>query len=101
MASPDGVPLALKGIRPSTVSRHAVSLPACVGHPGGSTMTCTVTLRGGEIDTYMRFGDAYVKHGDGRLDVIRNGVKRPLRYAPGEWTDVQGDERSMKSRFWG
>jgi hypothetical protein len=64
-------------------------------------MTCTVTLRDGEIDTYMRYGDAYVKRSDGTLDVIRTGVKRPHSYAPGEWTNVQGDERSMRSRFWG
>ncbi|WAC89237.1 hypothetical protein [Mycobacterium sp. Aquia_213] len=64
-------------------------------------MTCTVTLRDGVTDSYMRFGDAYVKRNDGTLDVIRTGAKRPYRYAPGEWTNVQGDERTKKSRFWG
>jgi hypothetical protein len=39
-------------------------------------MTVTVTLRDGETDKYMRFGDAYVKHNDGTLDVIRTGAKR-------------------------
>jgi hypothetical protein len=32
-------------------------------------MTVTVTLRDGGADKYMRFGDAYVKHNDGTLDV--------------------------------
>ena len=38
-------------------------------------MTVTVTLRDGTSEIYMRFGDAYVKHGDGTLDIIRGGVK--------------------------
>jgi hypothetical protein len=64
-------------------------------------MTVTVTLRDGASDTYMRFGDAYVKHSDGTLDVIRSGVKRPYNYAPGEWTDVLSDEKRWKrGRFW-
>jgi hypothetical protein len=50
----------------------------------------------------MRFGDAYLKHSDGTLDVIRTGAKRPYSYAPGEWTEVQGDEKRWKrSHFWG
>jgi hypothetical protein len=65
-------------------------------------MTVTVTLRDGGTDTYMRFGDAYVKHSNGTLDVMRSGAKRPHSYASGEWTDVQGDEKRRKrSRFWG
>jgi hypothetical protein len=65
-------------------------------------MTVTVTLRSGGTDKYMRFGDAYVKRGNGTLDVIRTGVDRPHSYAPGDWTDVQGDEkRAKRSRFWG
>ena len=65
-------------------------------------MTVTVTLRDGATEKYMRFGDAYVKHGDGTLDVIRTGAKVPYSYAPGEWTQVQGDEKRWKrSRFWG
>ena len=65
-------------------------------------MTVTVTLRDGATDRYMRFGDAYVKHNDGALDVIRCGAKRPYSYAPGVWTHVQGDEKRRKSsRFWG
>ena len=44
-------------------------------------MTVTVTLPDGVTDKYMRFGDAYVKHDDGRLDVVRGGAKTasPLR----------------------
>ena len=34
-------------------------------------MTVTVTLQDGATDKYMRFGDAYVKHNDGTLDVVR------------------------------
>lgn len=65
-------------------------------------MTVTVTLRDGGTDKYMRFGDAYVKHGNGTLDVMRSGAEQPHSYAPGEWTDVQGDEKRRKrSRFWG
>jgi hypothetical protein len=56
-------------------------------------MTVTVTLRDGATDKYMRFGDAYVKHNNGALDVIRCGAKRPHSYAAGAWTDVQGDEK--------
>ncbi len=49
----------------------------------------------------MRFGDAYVKHGDGSLDVVRGGATQPFRYAAGAWTDVAGDEKSWaKGRFW-
>ena len=46
----------------------------------------------------MRFGDAYIKHDDGTLDVIRGGGKRPFSYATGEWTDVEGDPRKWKKR---
>ncbi|MGV0852633.1 hypothetical protein [Mycolicibacterium phlei] len=65
-------------------------------------MTVTVTLPDGATDKYMRFGDAYVKHSDGSLDVVRGGAKNPYHYAPGEWKDVEGDEsRWKKRRFWG
>ncbi|BCZ22545.1 hypothetical protein MYSE111917_15080 [Mycobacterium senriense] len=64
-------------------------------------MAVTVTLRDGAIERYMRFGDAYRKHSDGTLDVIRSGVKRPHTYARDEWSDVSGDEKSWKKfRFW-
>jgi hypothetical protein len=46
-------------------------------------MTVKVTLRNGDADNYMRFGDAYVKHHDGKLDVVRTGAKRPFSYASG------------------
>jgi hypothetical protein len=65
-------------------------------------MTVTVTLLDGTSEIYMRFGDAYVKHGDGTLDIIRGGVKGSFSYAAGAWTDVQGDQKSWKgARFWG
>lgn len=64
-------------------------------------MTVTVTLSDGATDNYMRFGDAYVKHNDGTLDVIRTGAKRPFSYESGAWTDVAGDQKSKKGRFWG
>ncbi|MDT5208382.1 MAG: hypothetical protein QOF67_797 [Mycobacterium sp.] len=65
-------------------------------------MTVKVTLRDGATDEYMRFGDAYVKHNDGTLDVIRTGAKRPYSYATGVWADVHGDQKhGKKDRFWG
>lgn len=63
-------------------------------------MTVTVTLPDGSADKYMRFGDAYVKHHDGTLDVSRGG-KPAHSYASEEWTDVDGDEKKFKRlRFW-
>ena len=65
-------------------------------------MTVTVTLPGGGADKYMRYGDSYHKHDDGTLDVIRSGAKQPYHYAPGAWTDVEGDQKTWKTgRFWG
>jgi hypothetical protein len=65
-------------------------------------MTVTVTLPDGGSDEYMRSGDAYVKHNDGTLDVVRIGTTGPQRYAQGQWTDVEGDEKGWKKRrFWG
>ncbi|HKV18001.1 MAG TPA: hypothetical protein VJR50_03140 [Mycobacterium sp.] len=65
-------------------------------------MTVTVTLPDGGTHKYMRFGDAYIKHDDGRLDVIRTGVKQLYSYSSQEWTDVDGDEKHWKKkvRFW-
>ena len=40
-------------------------------------MTVTVTLQDGDTDKYMRFGDTYIKHNDGTLDVVRDGAKEP------------------------
>lgn len=65
-------------------------------------MTVTVTLSDGTTDKYMRSGDAYVKHNDGTLDVVRGGSNEPHRYSAGEWTDVQGAQKGGKTgRFWG
>ena len=65
-------------------------------------MTVTVTLQDGATDSYMRFGDEYIKQHDGTLDVVREGADQPHSYAPGMWTDVQGDEKRLKrSRLWG
>lgn len=60
-------------------------------------MTVLVTLPGGSTDKYLRFGDAYVKRGDGALDVHRRGTET-LTYAAGEWTDVEGDQRRSGRR---
>lgn len=65
-------------------------------------MTVIVTLRNGRTDKYMRFHDTYVKRRDGTLDVVRGGAKLPFSYAPGTWTDVEGDKKSWKTgRFGG
>ena len=65
-------------------------------------MTVTVTLPDGGTDKYMRFGDVYVEHNDGTLDVLRGGAKRRYGYASDEWTDVDGDQkRSTRRGFWG
>jgi len=63
-------------------------------------MTVSVTRHDGGTDKYMRFGDAYTKHDDGSLDVFRGGARTPLRYASGEWSDVEGDQKRSKGRFW-
>lgn len=64
-------------------------------------MTVIVTLPDGGADKYMRFGDAYVNHDDGTLDIIRTGAKQAYHYAPGTWTDVDGDQKTRKTgRFW-
>ncbi|MDT5351479.1 MAG: hypothetical protein QOJ56_11 [Mycobacterium sp.] len=62
-------------------------------------MTVTVTLQDGDTEKFMRFGDAYIKHDDGTLDVVRDGAKQPHSYAPGVWTNVQGDEKQLKRRL--
>lgn len=65
-------------------------------------MTVTVTLPGGGADEYKRYGDTYVKHSDGTLDVVRTGAKQPRHYAAGAWADVAGDRKTWKTgRFWG
>jgi hypothetical protein len=65
-------------------------------------MTVTVTLPDGRTDKNMRFGDVYVEHNDGTLDVFRGGAKQTHSYASGEWTDVECDQKRFKRRgFWG
>jgi hypothetical protein len=53
-------------------------------------MTVKVTLRNGDADNYMRFGDAYVKHHDGTLDVVRTGRsdRSPMRPGSGPTSKV-------------
>jgi len=62
-------------------------------------VTVKVTLPGGGLDSYMRFGDTYVEHGDGSLDVNRMGVKAALCYTSDEWIGVEGDRKPSKTRF--
>lgn len=64
-------------------------------------MTVIVTLIDGRTEDYLRFGDTYVKHHDGSLDVMRGGARQPFNYAAGEWAEVEGDEKRWKKRgFW-
>ena len=44
-------------------------------------------------------GDAYIKHDDDALDVVRNGARESYHYVPGAWTDVEGDQKSWKKGF--
>ena len=64
-------------------------------------MTVIVTLADGGTDKYMRFGDEYIRHNDGTLDVLRRDAKHPLRYASKDWRDVEGDEKRFRGRFLG
>ncbi len=65
-------------------------------------MTVTVTLPDGSAANYMRFGDCYIKHNDGTLDIVRTGNKQHHSYASGEWADVDGDQKKFRKRpFWG
>jgi hypothetical protein len=64
-------------------------------------MTVTVTLPDGNINEYMRFGDSYVEHGDGSLNVHRTGANEQYHYEPSEWTGVQGDvQKGMTKKSW-
>lgn len=64
-------------------------------------MTVSVILPDGRTDQYMRFGDMFVKHHDGSLDVVRGGARQPFTYGVGEWSDVEGDEKRWKKHgFW-
>ena len=64
-------------------------------------MTVTVTLPDGLTDKYMRFGDAFVKHDNGTLDVIRTGARQPHR--PGGAVDRRRrrPKELEDGRFWG
>jgi hypothetical protein len=65
-------------------------------------MTVKVKLPDGGSDEFMRFGDAYVKNGDGSLDVVRTGAEAAYSYESGMWSGVDGDEKkSKKRRFFG
>ncbi|HEY6575774.1 MAG TPA: hypothetical protein VI029_12760 [Mycobacterium sp.] len=61
-------------------------------------MTVRVRLPDGGTDEYLRFGDAYVQHSDGTLDVVRTGSKVPHSYASGKWTGVEGDQSKWRNR---
>ncbi len=63
-------------------------------------MTVQVARIDGGTDKYMRFGDTYIKHSDGSLDVFRSGARNPFNYPSGEWSDVEGDQKRPKARFW-
>lgn len=93
-------------------ARFRVSRPAREGCRNGTVplvtipwiavwaVTVIVSLPDGSTDQYMRFGDAYIAHDDGRLDILRGGAPAPRRYAAGEWTGVAGDEkRWRRTRF--
>ncbi len=58
-------------------------------------MTVTVTLQDGATDSYLRYGDEYIKQNDGTLDVVRAGADRPYSYAPGLGTDVESNEKRL------
>ncbi|KMO67481.1 hypothetical protein EV589_1619 [Mycobacterium sp. BK558] len=61
-------------------------------------MTVKVTLPDDQFDTYMRFGDTYLEHPDGSLEVFRTGA-RSLSYGSTEWIGVEGDQRRSKVRL--
>jgi len=57
-----------------------------------------VTLADGGTDKYMRFGDSYIEHDGGTLDVTRGGAKDTSRYESEGWTHVDGDHHRSKKR---
>jgi hypothetical protein len=61
-------------------------------------MTVTVTLQGGATDRYMRFGDEYVKHNDGTLDVIRDGAKRAISLRAGRVGRREGQRKAIEEK---
>ncbi|GAA1647499.1 hypothetical protein MMUR_35400 [Mycolicibacterium murale] len=63
-------------------------------------MTVLVTRSDGGTDEFARYGDRYVKLGDGSLEINRVGAQQPTRYPAGDWTTVSGDEkRSHRGLF--
>ncbi len=62
-------------------------------------MTVSIGRGDGGVDEYMRFGDAYIKNGDGTLDVVRTGTSHVVSYHADEWTTVEGDEKRSRVRF--
>jgi len=64
-------------------------------------MTVTVTRQDGATDKYMRYGDTYVKHNDGTLDVNRVGATESFSYPAGVWINVHGDEKTRRRSYFG
>ncbi|BBX25725.1 hypothetical protein [Mycolicibacterium alvei] len=62
-------------------------------------MTVQVTRTDGVTDEFARFGDRYVKHSDGSLEVVRAGTMQPATYPADGWTDVAGDEKRKPHRL--
>jgi hypothetical protein len=63
-------------------------------------VTVHVTLPDGETDEYMRFGDSYVKHTDGTLDVLGSARRRrsATRLGTGPmWKAMRRHRRSVGS----
>ncbi|MBP2452441.1 hypothetical protein [Mycolicibacterium lutetiense] len=56
-------------------------------------MTVQVTRNDGITDEFARFGDRYVKHADGSLEVVRAGTMQPATYPADSWAEVAGDEK--------
>jgi hypothetical protein len=72
--------------------------PAFIGASGGFS---TMTLPNGATDKYMRFHDAYIKHSDGTLDVVRGGRQTVVRLRVGAVDRVEGDETTWKTVYSG
>ena len=62
-------------------------------------MTVSVWLGNGMTDEFTRFGDRFIKHSDGSLEVIRAGTAPRQSYPAGSWTDVSGDGPQERRRF--
>ncbi|MFN6546862.1 hypothetical protein [Mycolicibacterium nivoides] len=56
-------------------------------------MTVQVTRNDGVTDEFGRFGDCYIKHTDGSLEVVRAETMPAATYPAGRWTEVVGDEK--------